>query len=171
MFQLRCFSFFLNFLCSFSWMTYSSLPFLCVILVAQNGKDCCVSPQRSPAAEMQLVRDLCTRWATATLFEALKRSCISTRQTCPQFIKHAVTLLGWQQCRNREWCYPEHCLLSILYPENTGYFYQASEVTERTMISWSNSAILQHNKGQKLQRNNQSVGGPSLWYVKVTLKN
>lgn len=44
MFQLRCFSFFLNFLCSFSWMTYSSLPSLCVILVAQNGKDCCVSP-------------------------------------------------------------------------------------------------------------------------------
>lgn len=171
MFQLRCFSFFLNFLYSFSWMTYSSLPFLCVILVAENGKDCCASP-----------REIACCWSAAS-------------KGCVHKVNYIHTLWGTQEKLRIHKAEFGLSLLSMLLSSlddssaETGsgvilnivhcpFFTQKTQVifikpqkTERTMSSWSNSAIPQHNKGQKLQRNKQPVGGPSLWYKKVTLKN
>lgn len=93
-FQLRCFSFFLNFLCTFGGMTYSSLPFLCVTLVAQNGKGCCVSHRR----DCLLLK--CDSGGVSVQREPHSSSSMRVEaaylrgRLCPQFIKHAGILLG-----------------------------------------------------------------------------
>lgn len=93
-FQLRCFSFFLNFLCSFSWMTYSSLSFLCVILVTQNGKGGCVSHHRGCLLLKCSCRGVSAqREPHSCSSMPLSEAAYLRGRLCPQFIKRAGTFL------------------------------------------------------------------------------
>lgn len=173
-FQLRCFSFFLNFLCSFSWMTYSSLSFLCVILVTQNGKGGCVSHHRG----CLLLKCSCRRVSA----QREPHSCSSMRlreaaylrgRLCPQFIKHAGMFL-------------DNCCAGmgsgvILRTVSCPFFTQKTKVLFIKPRRWQRGpwlahemlnsklrsekkkkAILQHDKEQNVQRNGQLIDGPSL---------